>query len=59
MSSNYARHDYNDSQKQSNHLNTYKYKLPGMWQVVPIAPALSKAEAGGSPQTQDYQELQD
>lgn len=29
-----------------------------MWWVMPITPALSETEAGGSPQTQDYPGLQ-
>lgn len=43
---------------RSNSLHIQDSTLSGMWWVMPITPALSEAEAGGSPQTQDYPGLQ-
>lgn len=60
MPRKYVYQDYNDSQKQKQ-LFTILYiqiNMSGMWQVMPITPALSEAEAGGSSQTQDYLRLQ-
>lgn len=41
-----------------NSLHIHDLTVSGMWWVMPITPALSEAEAGGSPQSQDYPELQ-